>query len=58
MLSDMSNPLVDLKGLSEPLTKLVEVVSQGIGTLYSPFGTVRQAKADAKSKIIHTNMNM
>ena len=49
----MSNPLVDLKGLSEPLTKLVEVVSQGIGTLYSPFGTVRQAKADAKSKIIH-----
>ena len=48
----MDNPLVDLKGLSEPLTKLVEVVSEGIGTLYAPFGTVRQAKADATSKII------
>jgi len=48
----MDNPLVDLKGLSEPITKLVEVVSKGIGTLYAPFGTVRQAKADAKSKTI------
>ena len=26
----------DLVGLSQPLTKLVEVVSQGIGTVYEP----------------------
>lgn len=48
----MDNPIVDLGKLSEPLTKLVDVVGKGIGTLYSPWGTVRQAKADAKAKII------
>jgi Protein of unknown function (DUF2806) len=48
----MDNPVVNLEGLSRPLTKLVEVVSAGIGTLYAPFGTVRQAKADAKALII------
>lgn len=48
----MDNPLINLEKLSEPLTKLVEVTSAGIGTLYRPFGTVRQAKADAKAKII------
>lgn len=46
------NPLVDLEHLTEPLTKLVEVVAAGMGTLYAPFGTVRQAKADGQAKII------
>jgi hypothetical protein len=48
----MTNPLVSLDNLTEPLTKLVEVVSTGIGALYAPFGTVRQAKSDACAKII------
>jgi len=49
----MENPLIDLGKLSEPLTKLVKVISTGIGGVYAPFGTIRQAKADAKAKIIH-----
>jgi len=49
----MDNPPINLDKLSEPLTKLVEVVSKGIGTLYAPRGTVRQAKADGEAKIIH-----
>lgn len=50
----MDNPLIniDLGKLSKPLTKLIDVVGKGVGTLYSPWGTVRQAKADAKAKII------
>lgn len=48
----MENPLISLDNLTEPLTKLIEVVSSGIGTLYAPFGTIRQAKADAKAKIL------
>jgi len=48
----MDNPLINLDKLSEPLTKLVDVTAAGIGTLYRPFGTVRQAKADARAKII------
>ncbi len=38
----------DLAGLSQPLTKLVEVASQGIGTLYEPIHIKRMAKARAK----------
>ena len=48
----MNNPLVSLDELSKPLTKLVEVIAKGVGTLYAPFGTVRQARADAASNII------
>jgi len=48
----IDNPLINLEKLSEPLTKLTDVVSKGIGALYSPYGTVKQAKADAKAKII------
>ncbi|QVI72201.1 DUF2806 domain-containing protein [Pseudomonas syringae] len=44
--------LVDLKGVSEPITKLIESVSKGIGALYEPVGKVRSAKAEARSKII------
>ena len=38
----------DVLGLSEPLTKLVETVSCGIGTLYKPFHIKRMAKAKAE----------
>ncbi|MBP7516764.1 MAG: DUF2806 domain-containing protein [Desulfobulbus sp.] len=54
----MNNPIVDLKNLSKPLTKLVDVVAAGIGTVYAPFGTVRQAKADAKARIIHAKADI
>ena len=37
----------DLGGLSEPLTKLIHVVSSGIGTLYSPRAIKKGAKAKA-----------
>lgn len=38
----------DLLGLSQPLTKLIEVVSNGIGLLYEPIHIERMAKAKAK----------
>lgn len=37
----------DLAGLSQPLTKLIEVVSGGIGTLYKPRQMRKEADADA-----------
>lgn len=37
----------DLAGLSQPLTKLIEVVSQGMGTAYEPIHIKRMAKARA-----------
>ncbi|MGD0262586.1 MAG: DUF2806 domain-containing protein [Verrucomicrobiota bacterium] len=48
----MSKPIVDLAPLSKPVSKLVEVVAQGIGAIYKPIGTVLQAKADAKAKLV------
>ena len=38
----------DLVGLTEPLKKLIEVVSQGVGTLYEPIHIKRMAKAKAE----------
>lgn len=37
----------DLAGLSEPIKKLIEVVSQGIGAVYKPYLIKRTAKAKA-----------
>ena len=37
----------DLVGLSLPLTKLVEVISSGMGALYRPVGIRREAAAQA-----------
>jgi len=48
----VEGPLLNLEKLSEPITKLIDVVASGMGTLYAPFGTVKQAKADAEAKII------
>lgn len=36
----------DLAGISQPITKLIEEVSKGIGGAYKPLGTVLQAKAE------------
>ena len=40
------SPLIDLK-LTEPLTKLIETVGNGIGVLYEPTRIRRKARADA-----------
>ncbi len=45
-------PISDLVGLSEPLTKLLETVSSGIGTLYEPRKIRENAKANADARII------
>lgn len=48
----------DLAGLSRPLTKLVEVVSQGIGTMYEPTHIKRIAKAKSEEiKMITSAIN-
>lgn len=49
--------LVDLKGISEPLTKLIETVSKGVGAIYEPVGKVRNAKAEAKAMLILAEAN-
>ena len=51
------NSLVsDLAGLSEPMTKLIEVISNGIGIAYEPIQTILMAKA--KSYEIKTLTNV
>jgi hypothetical protein len=47
-----SKVTIDVKGLSEPITKLVECVSRGIGNLYEPIGKIRDAKASAQAGLI------
>src|SRR5713101_8282187 len=44
--------VVDLKGISKPLTKLIESVSKAVGRLYNPADTILQAHADAKASLI------
>ena len=39
----------DLAGLSQPLTKLLDVISSGTGALYRPLGIRREAKAQAEA---------
>lgn len=48
----------DLLGLSQPLTKLMETVSSGIGTLYEPVHAKRMAKAKAfELQLISSTVN-
>ncbi|MFQ2194514.1 DUF2806 domain-containing protein [Aeromonas jandaei] len=47
-MSNTGFSLVDIKGISEPLTKLIDSVSKGIGTIYEPTKKIRNARADAK----------
>lgn len=49
---------LDLTPLSAPFTKLVEVVARGIGTIYEPTGTVRQAKAEATAQLIRADADI
>ena len=51
-MTNTNNISIDTKGVTKPLTKLVEVIGQGIGKVYQPFGTVIQAKADASARLI------
>lgn len=53
----------DLAGLSEPLTKLIETISCGIGKVYEPWHVKRMAKAKAKeleliSGVINDNLQL
>lgn len=48
----MNVEIKDLTGLSQPITKLMEVVSSAIGVAYKPRGT--KAEADAKAYEIKT----
>ena len=48
-MSDVTGLQVsDILGLSEPLTKLIETVSTGMGMLYEPIHLKRRAKAKAE----------
>lgn len=55
--------LSDLMGLSEPLTKLIETVSSGIGKVYEPWHIKRMAKAKSKeleliSGVVNDNLQL
>lgn len=48
----------DLAGLSQPLVKLIETVSSGIGKVYEPWHTTRMARAKTKElKLISEAIN-
>jgi len=51
-MAETNFSLVDLKALSEPVTKLIEAVRSAVGILYEPTRTRRQAKAEADAAII------
>jgi hypothetical protein len=42
----------------QPVTKLIETISAGIGEVYEPFGIVRRAKAEAKAEIIRAETDV
>jgi uncharacterized repeat protein (TIGR03899 family) len=48
----VSDPLISLEGLTEPISKLVEAVRSGVGVLYEPTQIRRRAKAEADAAII------
>lgn len=45
----------DLTGLSQPLTKLVEVASKGMGILYKPRAIRKEADAEAYKQVVLAN---
>ncbi len=51
---DSDSVMSCVKELSKPVKKLIDVASKGVGTLYHPVSTTRQAKADAEALIIKT----
>jgi hypothetical protein len=50
--------LIDIGKISKPVTKLIEVVSQGIGTLYEPTKIRRKAKAQADASLIRAEADI
>ncbi len=44
--------VIDLNGLSKPTSKLIEAISNAIGTVYAPMHIKRIAKANAESELI------
>lgn len=40
--------------MDKSVAKLIDVIAQGVGGIYGPVGTVRNAKADAKALVIRT----
>lgn len=51
-MSESKFSLIDLSALSEPACKLIDAVSQCIGTLYEPRRIRRKAKAEADASLI------
>jgi len=49
---EQNNSLIDTKGLSEPITKLIDAISKTIGVVYEPTQVKRIAKATAEAEII------
>ena len=49
-----SGIIKDIAGLSEPATKLIEKVSEGVGGFFKPYQIKRVAKAEAEAEIIKT----
>ena len=48
-MSDPSGPLINIGDLAQPVTTLIEKVSNCVGTLYEPTRIVRKAKAEAEA---------
>jgi len=53
-MSDNGFSLIDLKGVSEPLTKLIDTVGNAIGAIYEPTRIRRKARAEADAMLIKT----
>ncbi|MBA7561405.1 hypothetical protein ES708_03043 [subsurface metagenome] len=51
-MNDIKFPLIDLRGLSKPATKLIDAVSGAIGAIYEPTRIRRKAKAEADIALI------
>ncbi len=51
-MSETKFSLVDLGKLSKPISKLIDAVSQGIGTIYEPTKIRRKARAQSEASLI------
>jgi hypothetical protein len=54
----VENPLVDLSGLTKPVTVLIEKVADAIGVCYEPTRIVKKADAEAKASLIQAKANI
>ena len=53
-----SNSILDTKSLSKPVSKLIDAISNAIGTVYQPTHLRRMAKANAESEIIKSKSDI